>query len=406
MKIVFQLFLILITHSLLSQNIWEPISFPDSLRPKTINAEKEDTLFVGVGGQNEYNGLLRSFDDGLNWEYLHLDSIPHYENIISIGYNENGYLFVGSGIGIYRSSNDGNSFEKVQPDVWIRKFNTSPSGEFYAVGGKIIERTIDDGDTWDTLLFISGNIHFADIDFGLNGEIYTVGGSFDGPGTGSGFHRSLDNGETWENIGIVDLHLGSIEVNSSGVIIVGGESANIYRSNDGGENWTYISDSNPSTMESDSQDNLFAGVRGFYYDGCMLSEDWGDNWAELNDTILNPYINQISISPNNTVYLQCDYVENEQYQLFKSINPILSLENKLSISEIELFPNPVNNKLSIVNKANEKILKCNIYNLNGQKVQSYNNLNNKINVSKLKSGLYIVELVTENRIISNKIVIE
>jgi len=35
MRIVFHVLLILVTHSLLSLNTWEPPDFPDSLRPKT-----------------------------------------------------------------------------------------------------------------------------------------------------------------------------------------------------------------------------------------------------------------------------------------------------------------------------------------------------------------------------------
>ncbi|MCF6169996.1 MAG: hypothetical protein L3J66_03355 [Bacteroidales bacterium] len=366
MKKLAPILLFVLANSLIGQNIWEPIIFPDTLKSKAINAEKEGVLFVATGGNNEYYGLFRTLNYGNTWELIEVDTASSYVSIFTIRYNSDDVLFIGANSRIYRSVNDGESFEKVLTGVDnILKINFSPGNEIFAVGWSYIFRSTDAGTTWDTLYHTNSNLYFADIDFGLNGEIYTVGGSFDGPGTGSGFHRSLDNGISWENIGIVDLHLHCIEVNTNGVIIVGGEGANMYRSNDNGENWTYISDYNASAIESDFQDNLFAGVRGFYYDGVLLSEDWGSTWSELNDTVLNPYINQISISPNNTVYLQCDKVVSEPYQLFKSINPILGIKSENSAAEITLFPNPTDTKISISNKTNKRILRCNIYNQNG-----------------------------------------
>ncbi len=389
----------------MAQNIWEPIPFPDSLVSKDINAEKEGVIFVATGGNYEFNGLFRSFDEGLSWDLLSLNS-QYQEYILSMRYNPEGELYVGTGSGVFRSVDNGNSFERVfDGELNVSTMNFSPEGEIYASGWSNIYRSSDEGYSWDTLYF-GGNIYFADIDFGPNGEIYTVGGSYDGPGTGSGFHRSFDHGETWENIGITDEHLDEIEVNNLGVILVGGEQAGVYISQNRGESFTFQYNSAVTALETDSQDHLIAGVNGYQYRDCRFSEDWGNTWISLYDTVFNPYIKQISISPNNTAYLQCHKVSSQPYQLFKSINPILSVEDKIITNEIFVFPNPADNVISLLNYNDAINKRYVLYNQYGQRVLSGTLFQNSIDVLMLKPGLYILEIESGIKTIRNKFLIE
>jgi photosystem II stability/assembly factor-like uncharacterized protein len=406
MKTSFLILFSLLVISSLAQNIWKPISLPDTLNAKAINAEKEGIIFVATGGNNDFFGLFRSFDDGNSWDLIDADTLSSYVNIFTIRYNSENVLFIGANSRIYRSYDDGDNFETVFTGANnILKINFSPDNEIYAVGWSYIIRSSNGGNTWETL-FEGGNIYFADVDFGLNGEIYTVGGSYDGPGTGSGFHRSLDHGVTWENIGITDLHVTSIEVKGDGEILVGGGEANILSSKDLGESWALVSDLLVTALESDSEDNLFVGVYGLDYEGFRFSYDWGNHWVNLNDTVLNPYIDQISISPDNTIYLQCKNLSSQPYQLFKSINPIVTTEEHFINSEIIIFPNPTKEKLSILTNRVVKIKHIVIYNLNGQKIIAGMPTENTIDVSKLNSGLYIVELELDNEIVRKKIIVE
>ena len=395
----------LIASSAIGQNIWEPINFPDTLRSKAINAEKEDLIFVATGGNNDFNGLFRTTDGGNNWELLQLDTLGGFINIFTIEYNSEGDLFVGTGQGIFRSHNNGDDFEKIFPAVPnVLNLAFSPNNEIYAACWGFIFRSADNGENWDTL-FVGGNIYFGDIDFGLNGEIYTVGGSYDGPNTGSGFHRSLDNGDTWENIGITDKHLHNIEVNANGDIIVGGESAAIYVSTDLGSNWTLQTNIHTTALESDTEDRLFAGVQGYSNNGMRFSENWGGSWTNLNDSILYPYIHQISISYNNIVYLQCKGMSAQNAQLFRSINPILNnMHYGMPSSNIEAFPNPVSNMLFIKLRPPFNCEKYVIYNLDLQIIKSDYLNNGQVDMSDINSGLYIIELESGERIDRLKII--
>lgn len=402
MKKFLQLVLVLITNFSSGQNIWERINFPDTLHSKAINAEKEGILFIATGANNEFNGLCRSYNDGNTWDLIVVDSASSYINIFSIRYNADGVLFVGAGSGIYRSYDDGNNFEHVYSGGNnFLKINFSPTNEVFAVGWYYIVRSADNGDTWETLYSADYNQYFGDVDFGLNGEIYATSGVYEAPG--SGFYRSLDDGETWENIGITDSFLYSIRVNNEGTIIVSGEMGN-FTSDDRGENWIEIYSIPAQVMESDAFDNLIGGCSE-WGSGCWFSDNWGGNWISLLDTVLNPYVHQISVAPDNHVYIQSDYgLPNDQ--LFKSINPILGVVQPISSPDILLYPNPAKSIISVVNKTSLRVNKFVTYNQIGQKVLCGRLADDKIDLSGLQPGLYIIELDVEKNYIRKKIVIE
>jgi len=66
---------------------------------------------------------------------------------------------------------------------------------------------------------------------------------------------------------------------------------------------------------------------------------------------------------------------------------------------VVLYPNPVSETLYVVN---EKAVNVEIYNLNGQLVAKYNN-QNVINVANLAQGTYMVKVVTNNNVTTQKI---
>ena len=404
MKNLLKILLLLISASTLAQNIWEPLNIPDSLNAVNVNAEKDGILFVSATSDNGFSGLFRSVDDGESWELLKVD--PVYNIYIGlIRYSLDGVLFVESPFGVWRSYDDGNSFELVSPDWNIFNINFSPYNEIYLVGWFGIRRSVDGGNSWDSLFVTSYNDYIADIDFGLNGEIYAVGGAFIPP-IECGFWRSLNNGETWENIGITDEHLQSVQVDDAGVIIVGGFSSDgVYESNDQGLTWTYLADIQADIMESYSNDLLIAGANINEAEGCWFSEDWGNTWINLVDNVLNPRVRNISVSPSNTVYIQSEVDELYNHNVFRSVNPILSAGIELKTPGMKLFPNPASNSLTILT-ANQFITEqFKIYNLLGNIVMAGKLNINQINVSELSTGIYILELESGNEFLRKKFII-
>jgi hypothetical protein len=74
-------------------------------------------------------------------------------------------------------------------------------------------------------------------------------------------------------------------------------------------------------------------------------------------------------------------------------------------SKISIFPNPVNNEVNIMFK-DHLSAEVNIYNKYGQKVLSEFQSNRKIDITSLKSGIYVIELITNQTRIREKLIIK
>lgn len=407
MKSIINILLFLISSSLFTQNVWEPIILPDSLLARYVYAEKEGIIYVGATSTSDISGLYKSINEGLTWEHVIIDSLIPNNFVNSICHNQDNILFVSTAYGMYRAIGNGETFELVSSDNWrILELKVSPNNHIYALGWIGILRSIDDGITWDTLYDASYSQYFKDIDFGPNGNIYAVGGDFGVDRTGC--IKSTDNGNNWEECGPENInaygHLKSIEINNVGTIIVGGFSVyNVYHSYDNAETWIMGPEIRADAMES-SGNILIAGRNVNNNNGCWSSEDWGHNWIDLVDDVLNPNVNHISISPSNTVYIQSYENSFYDYNLFRSINPIVDLNKNEKSFKFKIFPNPTTGKILIDINNDENIVDFNLYNLSGQKILTGDILNNEINITHLNSGIYILESQINNFITRKKIV--
>jgi len=386
-----------------AQSIWEPVSIPDSLIVIDINAEKEGIMLISAKSWNDHTGLYRSYDDGQSWQYLEVDSVYHHAYISEIRYNSSGRLFLIESFGIFVSDDNGDHYQLISPDIGsIDKLNFAPSGDVYAVGWGGILRSTNGGSVWDTLYDPVNSQFFSDIDFGLDGEIYAVGGNF---GEGNGFYRSLDNGLTWEAIGFPDDFRRSLRVNSEGNILVGGFGYNgMYQSTDQGSTWTFCSSIIADVMESFNDDQLIAGRCVNGYRGCWYSSDWGQSWVTLTDDQFNPRVDQISVSPSGYAYIKADTSGSLDYKLFRSVNPLVGINSVEKNAGFVLYPNPMKDQLFISGNQIKKIDKIAIYSLTGQKMAVSKYQTNPILFPEIIPGIYIIEIQSGSGVFRKKII--
>ncbi len=85
---------------------------------------------------------------------------------------------------------------------------------------------------------------------------------------------------------------------------------------------------------------------------------------------------------------------------------ITSLENTISDTQISIYPNPCKDFLIISTQNGVSPDDVSVYNLAGQKVQHSKSNNNILDISRLRSGIYIVELVTGNGKMRKKLMVE
>ena len=106
------------------------------------------------------------------------------------------------------------------------------------------------------------------------------------------------------------------------------------------------------------------------------------------------------------------YIDTIQGYLNPRIYIALGLGNTNNISEIiesstEIFPNPSSERINITSYA-VKINSINIYNVNGQLIQTkkVGANNTSINVSDINSGVYFMEIKSDNSVVKKKIIIK
>jgi Leucine-rich repeat (LRR) protein len=80
----------------------------------------------------------------------------------------------------------------------------------------------------------------------------------------------------------------------------------------------------------------------------------------------------------------------------------LSVEEIEDINTFSIYPNPSKNQFQI--ETNQTIDKVNIYNIQGKLVKTYNSDQSNYNISSLDSGLYILNVVSNGKIQTHKLI--
>lgn len=123
--------------------------------------------------------------------------------------------------------------------------------------------------------------------------------------------------------------------------------------------------------------------------------EWTGNVRKLSIVLTN-YDGTSEVPANvDTGTLEIDRV------VVNNSNTPLYQESLLLNQEISLYPNPVVNKLNI--DSNLEIQKVEIYNLNGQLVKTFENIENG-DISELNSGVYLVKIHSPENSITKKII--
>jgi hypothetical protein len=71
---------------------------------------------------------------------------------------------------------------------------------------------------------------------------------------------------------------------------------------------------------------------------------------------------------------------------------------------INIYPTPASNYIIIENTTNKAITNTSIIDLNGKVVLNSNLNSNKIDVSNISNGIYIIKIELENRFVYKKII--
>jgi photosystem II stability/assembly factor-like uncharacterized protein len=219
-----------------------------------------------------FSGLCRSTDGGRKWQpsfgSLDLQSpFPALTVALSPDFEQDGSVFVGTGNGILRSSDSGETWENTQvpsPPPVITALVVSPN---YVQDGILLAATLEDGVLCSSdrgRRWIAWNFGLLD----LNTLCLAISPDFANDetlfiGTQSGIFRSTNGGRSWRE---VNLPVGFEPVLSLAVSPSFGRDA-----------------------------TLFAGTEN---DGLLRSGDGGQTWQRLGKSTFNEPVNGIVLAPD------------------------------------------------------------------------------------------------------------
>ncbi|MBT8317834.1 MAG: hypothetical protein HKP59_09405 [Lutibacter sp.] len=278
------------------------------------------TFYLGASG----GGVWKSNDYGISWEnvsdgYFKTPSIGAIQvavndpNIVYVGTGSDGLRSnVISGKGMYKSIDAGKTWEhiglhnvgqigavEIDPTnhniVWVAAIGNA----FKANSERGIYKTIDGGENWEKVLFISNEVGFSDLEL-LPGNptiIYAAAWKAKrtpwtiisgGTNEEGGIYKSVNGGETWEklNKGLPQDLIGKIDLavsqtNSSivyAIIEAPGKEGGLYKSENQGKSFEQVS----------SEKGLIN--RPFYY----VNVEVDPNNSDIVYSMANPMLKSIN----------------------------------------------------------------------------------------------------------------
>ena len=259
-------------------------------------------LFGGFGG-----GVVRTTDGGINWTQIGLAG----NGVSSIIVKPATQIFAASqDSGVYRSTDNGTT--------WIHKglsaasaLAWSPAGQLYAgasSGGSMgggsaggVFRSSNDGDSWTKVGLPNTTIPALTIPAaGSSKDV--VFAAID-----SVVFRSTDKGNAWLRTGLLphqglySLGLQSLFTGSSGSIFAGTMQWGIYRTTDQGTSWAQVG-LNGETVYSFLEypaGRIYASANSFVY----VSTDGGSSWSATGGSLPGSWLSSLAKNSSGDIFV-------------------------------------------------------------------------------------------------------
>ncbi|MDY0081554.1 MAG: T9SS type A sorting domain-containing protein [Ignavibacteriaceae bacterium] len=244
------------------------------------------------------------------WEFMGLAG----KEIYDIAVDDSGNVFVASWTGIFKSTDNGVSWEFKNNGLQIGdiyKLFIDYEGNIYLCGSANfpaygLYKSTDGGENWlgfaDTLNRNPNN-NFEDVTIipnELGGIIYVS--------NEHGVYRSTDNGVSWQSTNYLDPCARHIGINKNGYMFFGNLCASwfgIYRSTDLGMNWVRHTFLGVSSMVYLRDGSILAGCYdpGLASFGIYKTTNNGDNWFNTNTISGLDYPSDFLLDTNDDIYV-------------------------------------------------------------------------------------------------------
>ena len=326
----------------------------------------------------------------------------------------------------------------LQTQNWVfgvgSDFNSTPAiasdGTIYAVStdGNIYAINPDGTEKWNATY---GVWVASAIAIGTDGTIYLsakLNGDADGVLKA---YNATDGSEKWSvTLTGANTEQGGPAIAADGTIYLGNKGGTLkaYNPADGSEKWSYTTASNGPIEVVPAIDNdgniYFGDTNGIFY---VLKSDGTEAYTplDLGDKINSP----AAIGTNGKIYVGAtDAGVGKLYALTTTAtslasggwpmfgrNPshtgkqdaVLSIDRINTIEGLKIYPNPVNYDGFYTTATSNAKITVRLFDILGKEIFSKTiNSNEKIETQNLKSGIYMLKAIQDNKTASSKIIIE
>jgi hypothetical protein len=385
--------LILVAFNAINANAqWQLTSCPIGAGDGIFSiATNGNYVFAGVEGL----GVLVSTNNGSSWSPANTGLTSTYITSFTVNGSE---VFTGSDAGIFHSVNNGTNWSPVNNGlsmIFVTCLANNGTSVFAGAGFGQIFRSDNNGTLW------------TEISNGLPSTIESMVTSFTFKDAnvytgmaGEGVYISANNGANWSpvNNGLSEPDVQCM-TNIGGNILAGADDG-LYLSSDSGSNWNLIDLGFPYInigSFTNYGSRLFMGTN----EGVFFSTDNGISWDSINTGLTEHNIWTLAINGN---YIFANESQTGVWR--RPLTEVIGEEEISSFNDLEVFPNPVSDILTVKSSIENPVENVRIYNYQGQLLKEIKPMSAKVDIdfSNYSNQIYILEIQGKNGTIRKKIV--